>query len=193
VLVLDGGNNRVEVFDGSGRLLAKWGLRGPAPGYFSQPQAISVDCAGRVYVADTNNNRVQRFDVSLTAAPGCEPAWPPPLDVSPIVQLKLLRRGGVLARRALALSVSCQRACKLLVHGTLHVRGARGGVPLIAYARSLPPRTAGHVRLRLGPRGLRRMRRLLGRRRTFTAEVVVIAAGPTARRTTVTRTYTVRR
>ena len=193
VLVLDGGNNRVQMFEGSGRLLAKWGLRGFAPGYFSQPQAIAVDCAGHIYVADTNNNRVQRFDVTLTAAPGCEASWPPPLDVAPVVQLKLLRRAGVLARRALALSVSCQRGCKLLAKGSLHVRGLHGAVPLTAYARSLPPGAAGHLRLRLGSRGLRRVRRLLGRRTVLTAHVVVVAAGPTGRRTTVARTYTVRR
>jgi hypothetical protein len=109
------------------------------------------------------------------------------------VQVGLLRRAGILARRALALSVSCERGCKVLARGTLHVRGARGGVPLIAYARSLPPAVAGHVRLRLGPRGLQRMRRLLGRRSVFTAEVVIVAAGLTGRRTAIARTYTVRR
>jgi tripartite motif-containing protein 71 len=194
VLVLDGGNNRVEMFGPDGRLLARWGARGDAPGEFSQPQAIGVDCAGRVYVADTNNNRVQRFDVTLTAAPGCEAAgtWPPPLDVAPIVQLKLLRRAGVLARRALALSVSCERGCKVLARATLYAR-SRHGVRLIAAARSLSPATARTVRLRLSARGLQRMRKLLGRRRVFTAKVVLVAAGPTGRRTTVTRAFTVGR
>jgi hypothetical protein len=195
VLVLDGGNNRVQVFDGTGRYLARWGVRGAGQGEFSQPQAIAVDCAGGVYVADTNNNRVQRFDVTLTAAPGCEApgSWPPPLDVAPVVQVKLLRRAGVLARRGLSLSVSCVRGCKVLASATLRVRGRRAGVPLASFARRLQPAVAGHVRLRLGTRGLRRMQRLLGRRVVFTARVVVIAAGPTGRRTTVTRTYTVRR
>jgi DNA-binding beta-propeller fold protein YncE len=195
VAVLDGGNNRVQIFDANGRYLARWGVRGAGAGELSQPQAIAIDCAGRVYVADTNNNRVQRFDVTLTAAPGCEApgAWPPPLDVAPVVQVKLLRRAGVLARRGLALSVSCERGCKLLASATLRVRGTRARVALAPYARTLQPALAGHVRLRLGPRGLHRMRRLLGRRAVFTARVVVIAAGPTGRRTTVTRTYTVRR
>jgi DNA-binding beta-propeller fold protein YncE len=195
VLVLDGGNNRVQMFDAAGRFLARWGVRGVGPGDFSQPQAIAVDCAGRVYVADTNNNRVERFDATLTAAGACEPpgAWPPPLDVAPVVQVKLLRRGAVLARRGLALTVTCRRACKVLVRGKLLVPGRHRAVALAAYARPLAASATGHVRLRLGRRGLRVMRALLGRRAAFTAIIVVIAAGKTGRRTTVTRTYSVRR
>ena len=41
------------------------------PGEFSQPTAIAVDCDGDVYVADTNNNRVERFDPVSPAGAGC--------------------------------------------------------------------------------------------------------------------------
>ena len=47
-----------------------------APGEFSQPAAIAVDCNGDVYVADTNNNRVERFDLASPAGsrlPGARP------------------------------------------------------------------------------------------------------------------------
>src|SRR2546430_17217443 len=71
VIVLDGENNRVQVFDPAGRFLARWGRRGVGPGELSQPAALALDCAGNVYVADTNNNRVQRFERPATAARRC--------------------------------------------------------------------------------------------------------------------------
>jgi len=197
VYVLDRENNRVEVFDGEGRFVAKWGQRGIGYGYFSQPGAIAVDCAGSVYVADTNNNRIERFDSPAPGAVGClaPGTWPPPLDVAPVLSVTLARSGGVLARRALALTVSCTRGCKVLASATLsgRVRGRRRAVALIAAARGLSPALAGHVRLRVGPRGLRSLRRQLGRSSTMTARVRVVAAGPTGRRTTVIRTFIVSR
>ena len=119
--MLDGENNRVQRFDANGRFLAKWGQRGTGVGEFSKPVGLAVGCNGDVYVADTNNNRVQRFTPSSPAPAGClaPGSWPPPLDVAPIVDLELPRSGAVLARRALALSVSCQRGCKVLVTATL--------------------------------------------------------------------------
>ncbi len=195
---LDAKNNRVQVLDAEGRVLAKWGLRGIAPGYLSQPSAIAVGCDGAVYVADTNNNRVQRFNLASPAPGGClaPGAWPPPLNVAPVLRVELTRSRAVLARRALALTVSCERGCKVLATATLTPLGARrraAGVPLIAAARALPAAHAGHVRLRVGPRSLRRLRRALGRHRAMRARVSIVAAGPTGLRTTVVRTYTVTR
>src|SRR6185312_11961543 len=192
VFALDSENNRVELFDASGRFLAKWGLRGTGLGFFSQPSAIAVDCNGDVYVADTNNNRVERFNpVAPAPAPGgcrAPAAWPPPLDVAPVVSVSLPRSRGVLARRALALSVGCQRECKVLVSATLTPRGGRA-VALVAAARVLPRAHAGHVRLGVTPRTLARLRRALGRRVAMIARVRIVAVGPTGRRTTVNRIY----
>jgi tripartite motif-containing protein 71 len=197
VYALDTENNRVQVFDGGGRFLTKWGVRGPGLGGFSQPSAIAVDCAGNVYVADTNNNRVERFNPVSPQGIGCiEPAaWPPPLDVAPVLHIGLPRSTGVLARRALALSVSCERGCKILVTATLAASSGhrRKPIALVAVARSLPRAKAGHVRLRVGPRGLQRLQRALGRGKGMLARVRIVAAGPTGRRTTVNRIYSVRR
>jgi DNA-binding beta-propeller fold protein YncE len=195
VYVVDAENNRVEVFDSGGRFVEKWGLRGTDLGEFSQPTAIAVDCAGDVYVADTNNNRVERFDPVSPAPTGClaPGGWPPPLDVAPVLQVRLLRFGGVLARRALALTVSCKRGCRVLATATLSPAGARGAVKLIAAVRVLPRALAAHLRLRVGPVALRRLRKVLGRRGAMTAHIRIIAAGPTGRRTTVARTYAVER
>jgi tripartite motif-containing protein 71 len=201
VYVLDSENNRVQVFEADGRFLAKWGLRGTAPGDFSQPAAIAVGCSGDVYVADTNNNRVQRFDLTAPAASGClaPGAWPPPLNVAPVLGVTLPRSAGVLARRALALLVSCQRGCRILVTATLTALAARTAhsrrtaVTLIAAARALPPAVAGHVRLLVTPTALRALRKQLGRHRDMRARVTVVAAGPTGLRTTLTRSYIVSR
>jgi hypothetical protein len=105
----------------------------------------------------------------------------------------LPRHAGVLARGALALTVSCRRGCEILATATLSPQGRRGAVKLIAAARGLPPALTAHVRLRLGPATLRRLRRALGRKTTMTARVSIVAAGPTGRRTSVIRAYTVTR
>jgi hypothetical protein len=196
VYVLDSENNRVQVFNAFGQFLTKWGLRGDGPGELSQPSAIAIDCNGDVYVADTNNNRVQRFNLAAPAPTGClaPGAWPPPLNVAPVLHVSLSRSSAVLARRALALSVSCQRGCRILVTATLTPLGGHAGaVAVVAAARALQPALAGSVRLRIGPKALRRLQRELGRHTVMRARVTVIAAGPTGLRTTVTRTYTVSR
>jgi tripartite motif-containing protein 71 len=195
VYVVDSENNRVQVFGPDGHFLERWGLRGFGLGEFSQPTAIGVDCNGDAYVADTNNNRVERFNLLNPAATGCAAAgtWPPPLDVAPTLQVSLPRASGILARRALALTVSCKRGCQILVTATLSPAGRRGPVKLVALARKLPPALTGHVRLRLGPASLRRLQRELGRRRALTARVRIVAAGPTGRRSTVTRSYALSR
>jgi DNA-binding beta-propeller fold protein YncE len=195
VYVVDSENNRVEVFEADGRFLTKWGLRGTAPGEFSQPTAVAVDCAGDVDVADTNNNRVERFDLVSPVASGClaPGSWPPPLNVAPVLHVSIPRRAGVLNRRALAVEVSCQRGCKILVTASLAPRGRRDAVQLLGVARGLPPAVAGHVRLRVGAAALRRLSRELGERRKLRARVTIVAAGPTGLRTSLTRSYTVSR
>jgi tripartite motif-containing protein 71 len=195
VYVVDSENNRVEVFAAEGRFLAKWGLRGVAPGELSQPTAVAVDCGGDVDVADTNNNRVERFDLVSPAVGGCLALgrWPPPLNVAPVLHVSVPRPNGVLARHALALEVSCQRGCKILVAASLSPLGRRGPVRLLAVARGLPAAVPGHVRLHVGAAALRRLRSELGEHRKLSARVTIIAAGPTGLRTSVTRSYTVSR
>ena len=195
VYVVDGENNRVQVFEADGRPLARWGLRGTAPGEFSQPTAIAVDCSGAVYVADTNNNRVERFDLAAPAASGClaPGSWPPPLNVAPVLNVELQRPAGVLARRALALQVSCKRGCRILVTASLSALGKRRPARLLAVARGLPAAVAGHVRLRIGPLALRHLRQELGPHRQLIARITIVAAGATGLRTILTRSYTVSR
>ena len=42
--------------------LIQWGSNGPGNGQFRQPHGVSIDASGNVYVADTNNHRIQKFD-----------------------------------------------------------------------------------------------------------------------------------
>lgn len=56
------GNARVHHFSPDGKLLHSWGEPGSGPGQFHVPHGIAVDGEGVVYVADRENNRIQRFD-----------------------------------------------------------------------------------------------------------------------------------
>src|SRR4029078_4326058 len=45
-------------------LSTKWGTHGTGNGQFNQPYGVAVDSSGRVYVADSANNRIQKFSSS---------------------------------------------------------------------------------------------------------------------------------
>lgn len=70
IYVADTGNSRIVRFDAHGNILAVWGSRTPdgqvpaSPGTFIEPWGIAVDSAGNVYVTDTWNHRIQKFDAS---------------------------------------------------------------------------------------------------------------------------------
>ena len=61
---LTGADDRVSYFDPTGTYLGTWGNSGSGNGSFADPQGIAVDSTGDVYVADTGNNRVQKFTSS---------------------------------------------------------------------------------------------------------------------------------
>jgi len=44
----------------------KWGSDGSGDGQFSLTESVEVDSDGNVYVADGNNNRIQKFDSAGT-------------------------------------------------------------------------------------------------------------------------------
>lgn len=63
--VSDGyGNSRVIKFSKEGKYLFEWGSKGSKPGQFNTPHGIDVDAQGNVYVADRENNRLQKFDAN---------------------------------------------------------------------------------------------------------------------------------
>ncbi|MGH2904105.1 MAG: 6-bladed beta-propeller [Solirubrobacteraceae bacterium] len=71
--VADTFHNRVLVYSPTGTLLARYGAGagngspGSGPGEFNHPEALAVDGAGDIYVADTGNNRV--VELSPSGAP----------------------------------------------------------------------------------------------------------------------------
>ncbi len=62
VYILDSGNNRIQVFDGSGKYIRTIGRKGQGPGDMLSPNAIVLDNINNVVVADSGNRRVQAFD-----------------------------------------------------------------------------------------------------------------------------------
>ena len=49
-------------FSPTGKFIRRWGQLGTGPGEFNVPHSIAMDSQGRVFVADTGNNRIQIFD-----------------------------------------------------------------------------------------------------------------------------------
>ncbi len=66
VYVADSGNNRVQKFDSEGNCMQAWGKfgfawRGAEMGQFDVPWGVTTDHRGSLYVTDTSNARVQKF------------------------------------------------------------------------------------------------------------------------------------
>jgi DNA-binding beta-propeller fold protein YncE len=72
VYATDTWNNRIQKFsttDGINYTLVKtWGSLGSGDGQFNYPYGIAVDPSGNIYVADTINNRIQKFAPVLAPA-----------------------------------------------------------------------------------------------------------------------------
>ena len=74
VYVSDSSNDRIQKFDSSGNFITKWGslciidggqfCTGNGDGQFHGPTYIAVDSSDNVYVVDTGNDRIQKFDSS---------------------------------------------------------------------------------------------------------------------------------
>ena len=68
IYVADTGNNRIQKFLENGAVIT-WGIKGndsqinkgSSDAEFDSPYGIAVDSHGFVYVADTGNNRIQKF------------------------------------------------------------------------------------------------------------------------------------
>jgi DNA-binding beta-propeller fold protein YncE len=56
------GKSEVLKFSKDGKLIKRWGQTGAGIGEFDQPHALAMDSAGRLFVADRSNNRIQVLD-----------------------------------------------------------------------------------------------------------------------------------
>ena len=61
-------NSRVQLFTSDGRYLGGFGGRGSEPGQFHTPHGLALDSRGYLYVVDTQNSRIQKFDPSRAGA-----------------------------------------------------------------------------------------------------------------------------
>ena len=59
--ITDEHNQRITVFDPSGKFLSKWGVMGSGDGEINGPAGIAIDAEDNVYISDQHNNRVQKF------------------------------------------------------------------------------------------------------------------------------------
>ena len=68
LVVADAYNNRIQLFNPEGQPLSRFGgvlgsgLPGSGPGSFRVATGVATDPAGRIYVADFENHRIQVFD-----------------------------------------------------------------------------------------------------------------------------------
>ena len=61
-MVCDLGNHRIQVFELSGKFVAKFGTKGREKGEFNLPVSTSVLSDGRIVACDHGNHRIQIFE-----------------------------------------------------------------------------------------------------------------------------------
>ena len=62
LMVCDEQNNRIQVFDLSGKFVAKFGTKGSGMGEFDVPGSAAVLSDDKIVVTDLRNNRIQIFE-----------------------------------------------------------------------------------------------------------------------------------
>jgi len=55
-------NDRIVKLSKDGKFIKAWGKHGSEPGEFDVPHGLALDSAGRLFVADRSNSRIQIFD-----------------------------------------------------------------------------------------------------------------------------------
>src|SRR5262249_61421309 len=89
VIVVDSGNDRLQVFTPDGKALTQCGRSGCGEGEFNKPWGITLDNEGNIYVADWKNHRVQKLSPSgeVIKSIGKYGALPQPEKTFPLTHL----------------------------------------------------------------------------------------------------------
>ena len=66
ILVVDGGNHRIQKFTADGRFIVSVGSNGDKPLQFSNPVGIGISPTEKVYICDLSNHQVQILNCDLT-------------------------------------------------------------------------------------------------------------------------------
>ena len=62
LMVCDTYNHRIQVFDLSGKFVAKFGTTGSGMGEFDRPVSVALLSDDKIVVSDFGNSRIQIFD-----------------------------------------------------------------------------------------------------------------------------------
>lgn len=65
LLVTDTGHDRIVVFSIDGSFLQEFGVPGNGPGSFRDPRDLVYDGRGNLYILDSGNSRIQKFEVKI--------------------------------------------------------------------------------------------------------------------------------
>ena len=131
----------MQRFSPAGAFLGRVGSGpGSGPGQFSHPRYVAVDCRGTLYVADVDNNRIQRL-----GEPGVAPCGDPAHDPAERLVVTATARASQRFRTtfAVAVGVACDRPCTATV--ARHRQGRR------AQARAARSRPIQAARRDQGP------------------------------------------
>ena len=149
VYVVDFGNKRIQKFDSSGNFQRAWGkdvatggltgaevcstaasckagVNGDLGGEFNSPNGIGANPVGNVYVADANNNRIQKFD----SAGNFQLTWGKDVD-----------GGGSTGFEACSLAIGCKAGVAGALGGELNLplgvaADSTGGVYVVDYGNT---------------------------------------------------------
>lgn len=111
-ILVPGYKENVQVFDGNGKFLAKWGTPGDGLGLLNIPTDIEIDSADNVYVTSQYDDWINKFDTrgnSLGGWNSCGPELASTLDP---VGLALDKQGNVYVAH-----LAPRRICKFTADG----------------------------------------------------------------------------
>jgi DNA-binding beta-propeller fold protein YncE len=69
-MVVEGRNDRVQAYDAQGQMMFSFGVTGSGAGEFFLPAGIALGNDGKIYVADSQNGRIEIFRPSNSTAGG---------------------------------------------------------------------------------------------------------------------------